>query len=46
MKIATKYLTRPALDWAVATALGMSWWTRANTRWDNNHGYTSKEQWL
>ena len=38
MKIATKDLTRPALD--------MSWWTRANTRWDNNHGYTSKEQWL
>jgi hypothetical protein len=36
----TSELTGTALDWAVATAEGMSWWTRANANWDTNLGYT------
>lgn len=36
----TSELTGAALDWAVATAEGMSWWTRANAKWDTNDGYT------
>ncbi len=36
----TSELTGPALDWAVATAEGMSWWTRQNANWDTNLGYT------
>lgn len=40
MKIQTSELTGAALDWAVATALGMSWWSRRAAKWDTNLGYT------
>lgn len=40
MKIKTSELTGAALDWAVANAQGMSWWTVTNAVWDNNLGCT------
>lgn len=36
----TSELTGHALDWAVAVALGMSYWTRGTARWGSNDGYT------
>lgn len=36
----TSELTGPALDWAVATAEKMSWWTLRTADWDSNLGYT------
>lgn len=36
----TSELTGPALDWAVATAEKMSWWTLRTAKWDQNDGYT------
>jgi hypothetical protein len=36
----TSELIDAALDLAVATAEGMSWWTPANAKWDTNDGYT------
>ena len=36
----TSELTGTALDWAVATAEKMSWWTLRTADWDSNLGYT------
>lgn len=36
----TSELTGHALDWAVAVALGMSYWTRSSAKWDSYEGYT------
>jgi hypothetical protein len=38
--VKTSELTGPALDWAVATAEKMSWWTLRTADWDSNLGYT------
>lgn len=40
MKIKTSDLSGHALNFTVATALKMSWWTRANAEWDHYYGYT------
>lgn len=40
MKINTSDLIGPALDWAVAVAMGMSYWTPRNAIWDTDFGYT------
>lgn len=40
MKTTTNLLTGKALDYAVFTALGMSYWLYKDAKFDNNAGYT------
>jgi hypothetical protein len=40
MKIKVSEATPIQLNWMVAKAEGLSWWTRKSARWDQNDGYT------